>query len=97
MDKALRISLICSCLPAAGRSVYESVGPDPSPPAGSAADGVPPSAYSSPPAARTETQPAGEPQLVSLHHRWTHLGDISKEHSNQPMQQHHHTAWILTA
>lgn len=45
----------------------------------SAADGVLLSAYSSHPADRTKTRPACGPQLVSLHHCWTRLGDINKK------------------
>lgn len=91
MEIEFGIELQCSCnLPAVERPVYESVCPFPSAPAVSAADGVLLSAYSSRPADRTETQPDGEHQLVSLHHCWTHLGDINKQNYNQPLHHHHH-------
>lgn len=57
-----------SGLPAVERLEYESVCPFLSAPAGSAADGVLLSAYSSHPAGHAETAPACEPQLVPLHH-----------------------------
>lgn len=82
------MKLICTIIPAVERPVYESVCLCPSAPAVSAADGVLLSAYSSHSADHTETQPACAPQLVSLHHCWTHLVDINQPNYYQPLRNH---------
>lgn len=60
-------------VPAAGRPVCASVDPSPSFPAASAADAVPPSAYSFHLAGRTEIPPACGRQRLSLRRRKVHL------------------------